>query len=76
MSAWKPLQMPSIRPSRLDSRSRTASVTSGARKKAVMNFAGAVGLVAAGEAAGQHDDLAVRDGLRQRSSCSRQRPRA
>ena len=38
-SAWKPLQMPSIRPSRACSRSRTASVTSGARKNAVMNFA-------------------------------------
>ena len=31
--------MPSIRPSRTCSRSRTASVTSGARKNAVMNFA-------------------------------------
>ena len=39
MSAWKPLQMPSIRPSRFLSRSRTASVTAGARKNAVMNFA-------------------------------------
>ena len=39
MSAWKPLQMPSIRPSRFLSRSRTASVTSGARKNAVMNLA-------------------------------------
>ena len=38
-SAWKPLQMPSMRPSRACSRSRTASVTSGARKNAVMNFA-------------------------------------
>ena len=31
--------MPSMRPSRFCSRSRTASVTAGARKKAVMNFA-------------------------------------
>ena len=38
-SAWKPLQMPSIRPSRFFSRSRTASVTAGARKNAVMNLA-------------------------------------
>ena len=37
--AWKPLQMPSMRPSRFCSRSRTASVTAGARKNAVMNFA-------------------------------------
>ncbi len=39
ISAWKPLQMPSIRPSRLFNRSRTASVTAGARKNAVMNLA-------------------------------------
>lgn len=39
ISAWKPLQIPSIRPSRLFNRSRTASVTAGARKNAVMNLA-------------------------------------
>ena len=39
MRAWKPLQMPSMRPSRDWSSSRTASVTSGARKNAVMNLA-------------------------------------
>ena len=33
------MQIPSIRPSRFCSRSRTASVTAGARKNAVMNFA-------------------------------------
>ena len=38
MSAWKPLQMPAIRPSRRLSRSRTASVTLAPRKKEVMNL--------------------------------------
>ena len=38
MRAWKPLQMPSIRPSRFFSSSMVASVTSGLRKKAVMNL--------------------------------------
>ena len=39
MSAWKPLQIPHIRPSRLSRRSVTASLTAGLRKNAVINLA-------------------------------------
>ena len=39
VSAWKPLQMPSIRPSRRSSSSVTPSFSAGLRKKAVMNLA-------------------------------------
>ena len=38
-SAWKPLQIPSIKPSRCFRRSWTASVSRGLRKKEVMNLA-------------------------------------
>ena len=57
MRAWKPLQMPRTRPSRFCSRSITASATWGDAEKGGDELAGAVRLVAAGEAAGQEEDL-------------------
>ena len=38
MSAWKPLQMPAMRPSRSSRSAFTASFTASPRKKAVMNL--------------------------------------
>ena len=38
MRAWKPLQIPSIKPSRFFNSSMVASETAGLRKKAVMNL--------------------------------------
>ena len=57
------MQIPFIRPSRFRSSSITASVTAGLRKKAVMNLPRAIRLIAAGEAAGDGDDLALTDQL-------------
>ena len=57
--------MPSIRPSRAWSRSRTASVTSGARKNAVMNLAEPSGSSPPEKPPGDHDDLALADAPRQ-----------
>ena len=62
ISAWKPLQMPSIRPSRLLEQIMHLRLScAGLRKNAVMNFAGAVGFVAAGKTAGQDNHLAARN---------------
>ena len=61
MSAWKPLQMPSIRPSRLLSSSLTASAMLRVAEEGGDELGAAVRLVAAGEAAGQDDHLAARD---------------
>ena len=59
MSAWKPLQMPHIRPSRWSSSAVTSSVIRGIAEEGGDELAGAVRLVAAGEAAGDKDHLRV-----------------
>ena len=63
MSAWKPLQIPSIKPSRLIKKIGDLFFDRSAAEEGRDELGAAVGLVAAGEAAGNHDDLAVLDRL-------------
>ena len=63
MSAWKPLQMPSIRPSRLLQQLVHRLGDGRVAEERGDELGAAVRLVAAGEAAGQEDHLAALDEL-------------
>ena len=65
MSAWKPLQMPSIRPSRLFEQldGPLSAILRVTQEGSGDELAGAVRLVTAGEAAGQHNDLRLADSV-------------
>ena len=62
MSAWKPLQMPSIKPSRCSSSAVTCSRTAALRKNAVMSLALPSGSSPPEKAAGNDDHLCGPDG--------------
>ena len=64
--AWKPLQMPSIKAVAVLQQVAHGLGDLGGAEERGDELRGSVGLVAAGEAAGQHDDLAVVDGLDER----------
>ena len=69
-SAWKPLQMPSIRPSFLSRSSVTPSVIAALRKNAVMNFAEPSGSSPPEKPPGMNTTC---DSLRAAANCSTER---